>query len=76
MQQQQSQPQEKYIYRSLSIPLCTFEYMKEFQRDHMALTGEHLSNSKVLAMILSQHKDVFALPVLTDAACPGSEAHG
>lgn len=46
------------IFRNFALPLPTFEYMKNFQRDYEARFGSKLSNTQVLTLILSQHRQL------------------
>lgn len=58
---------ETLIFRQVSLPLSTFDYLKEFQRGHLQKTGIHLSNNQCLALILAEHKEAAArglLPIL------------
>ena len=51
------------IFRNFALPLPTFECMKNFQREYEARFGSKLSNTQVLTLILSQHRQ------LTQSAC-------
>lgn len=46
------------IFRNFALPLPTFEYMKNFQRDYETRFGIKLSNTQVLTLILSQHRQL------------------
>lgn len=46
------------IFRNFALPLPTFEYMKNFQRDYEARFGSKLSNTQVLTLIVSQHQQL------------------
>lgn len=46
----------KYIFRNFSLPIATFDHLKEFQRDYEQRNNVKLTNSQTLAIILRQHK--------------------
>lgn len=44
------------VYRQLALPVPTFDYIKQFQRDHEARTGERLTIAAVVAAIVRDHQ--------------------
>ena len=50
----------KRIYRSLALPVPTFDHIKQFQRGYKEGFGIDLSNSQTIAIMLQQHKTLTA----------------
>lgn len=48
--------QPTLVFRSIALPVPTFDYLKQFQREYKRLHNACLSNSQALAIILDQHK--------------------
>ena len=46
---------EVKIFRSFSLPLVTFEYLKKFQRDYLARHNTSINNNQALAILLVEH---------------------
>ena len=46
------------IFRSFSLPLVTFEYLKKFQRDYQAKHNVVINNNQTLAVLLAEHKQL------------------
>lgn len=44
------------VFRSFSLPLVTFEYLKKFQRDYQAKHNVVINNNQTLAVLLAEHK--------------------
>ena len=44
------------IYRTISFPIKTFDYLKQFQRHREIRSGTHLTNSETLALLLEEHE--------------------
>ena len=44
------------VYRQLAIPVPVFDYLKTYQRDHMARHGEHLTLVQTVAAIVRDHQ--------------------
>jgi hypothetical protein len=44
------------VYRNYALPIATFDYLKQFQREYELRYQAHLSNSQALTLILEQHK--------------------
>lgn len=53
--------QSKSVFRSLALPVPTFDLLKRFQRDYLKTHGLHLTNSQALTAILTQHQHYQAL---------------
>jgi hypothetical protein len=51
-------PHDPLVFRQVSIPAPLFDHLKDCQRAYEEHTGEHLTNSKVLAMILREHREM------------------
>lgn len=47
---------EKPIFRQIAFPLSAFDYLKHYQREHLARTGQCITNNEALASILKEHK--------------------
>lgn len=47
---------EKTVFRQIAFPLSAFDYLKHFQREHVARTGRRLTNNEALALLLEQHE--------------------
>lgn len=48
----------KRVFRNFALPIPTFEYMKNFQRDYETRFGAKLTNNQVLILILSEHQQM------------------
>lgn len=48
----------KRVFRNFALPVPTFEYMKNFQRDYETRFGAKLTNNQVLILILSEHQQM------------------
>lgn len=46
------------VFRSLSLPLVTFEYLKKFQRDYQLKHNVTINNNQTLAVLLAEHKQL------------------
>ncbi len=46
------------VFRSFSLPLVTFEYLKKFQRDYQAKHNVIINNNQTLAVLLAEHKQL------------------
>lgn len=46
----------KYVFRNFSLPVPTFDHLKQFQREYERQHNVKLTNSQVLAIILEEHK--------------------
>lgn len=44
------------VCRQLAIPVQLFDYLKTYQRDHMARHGEHLTLVQTVAAIVRDHQ--------------------
>jgi len=44
------------VYRQLALPVPVFDHIKDYQRAHMARTGEHLSINQTVAAIVLGHQ--------------------
>lgn len=44
------------VYRQLAIPVAIFDYIKNYQRTHMARHGEHLTINQTVAAIVREHQ--------------------
>lgn len=51
---------ETAVFRQIAFPLSAFDYLKQFQREHAARTGQRITNSEALALILKQHGAMFS----------------
>lgn len=51
------------VLRNFSLLLALFDYFKKFQRSYQALHRVSLTNSEVLAIILTQHQHFAAAAV-------------
>ena len=52
---------EPVIYRSLALPVSTFEYIKHFQRTALEQTGHRLNNSRTISAICMALDAVFRM---------------
>lgn len=50
---------EKKIFRNFALPLSTFEYLKQFQRDYLERNKVAINNNNALAILLDQHKQLY-----------------
>lgn len=50
----------KYVFRNVSLPVPTFDHLKNFQREYERQHNVKLSNSQVLAIMLRQHQELVA----------------
>lgn len=50
--------EEKLVFRQFALPVSTFDYLKDFQRAYEGRHGVRLNNNQVIAVILSEHKEV------------------
>jgi len=48
----------KRVFQNFALPIPTFEYMKNFQRDYETRFGAKLTNNQVLILILSEHQQM------------------
>lgn len=48
------------VFRQIAFPVRAFDYLKAFQRRHLARTGEHLTNNGALSLILREHEQLTA----------------
>lgn len=46
------------IFRSFSLPLVTFEYLKKFQREYQAKHTVVINNNQAIAILLSEHQQL------------------
>lgn len=46
---------EGAVFRQIAFPVPVFDYLKTWQRDHEARTGERLNNNQALGVILREH---------------------
>jgi len=46
----------KYVFRNFSLPVPTFDHLKQFQREYEHQHSVKLTNSQALAIILDEHK--------------------
>ena len=53
---QPKQHPEKCVYRSFALPVATFDYLKQFQRDYQTQYGVWVNNNQAITIILSQHQ--------------------
>ena len=44
------------VYRQLAFPVPVFDYIKNYQRTHMARHGEHLTIAQTVAAIVRDHQ--------------------
>ncbi len=44
------------VYRQLAFPVPVFDYLKNYQRTHMARHGEHLTLAQTVAAIVRDHQ--------------------
>lgn len=44
------------VFRQLAIPVPVFDYLKTYQRTHMARHGEHLTLVQTVAAIVRDHQ--------------------
>lgn len=51
---------EQVVFRQIAFPVSAFDYLKEYQRGHLARTGEHLTNNAALASIMKEHQQMTA----------------
>ena len=47
---------EPLVYRSIGLPVSTFDYLKAFQRLRNVQLLKHLTNSEALALLILEHK--------------------
>lgn len=50
----------KCVFRSISLPVATFDHLKQFQREYERQHEVKLTNSQAIALILHQHKEMLA----------------
>lgn len=46
------------VYRQLALPVPVFDYIKDYQRAHMASAGEHLTITQTVTAIVMGHKQL------------------
>lgn len=44
------------VFRQLAFPVPVFDYLKDYQRTHMARHGEHLTLVQTVAAIVRDHE--------------------
>lgn len=49
-------PSLPVVYRQLAIPVTTFDRIKDYQRQHTARHGAHLTLVQALAAIVREHQ--------------------
>lgn len=54
--QHSQQHLEKCVFRSFALPVTTFDYLKQFQRDYQARYGVWINNNEAITIILRQHQ--------------------
>lgn len=62
MQQTQQHP-EKCVFRSFALPVTTFDYLKQFQRDYQARYGVWINNNEAITIILREHRQLSPIEV-------------
>lgn len=61
-QHQTSRDGVPLIFRSVALPLHTFDYLKDFQRQYGAKHRTALTNGQALELILAEHECLKAAP--------------
>lgn len=46
------------VYRQLALPVPVFDYIKDYQRAHMARLGEHLTITQTVTAIVMSHQQL------------------
>lgn len=46
------------VFRSFSLPLVTFEYLKKYQREYQAKHNVAINNNQTLAVLLAEHQQL------------------
>lgn len=49
-------PYQPPVFRQLAIPVPVFDYIKQYQRDHQATRGEHLTIVQVISAMVLGHQ--------------------
>ena len=49
---------EPLVYRSIGLPVSTFDYLKSFQRLRNVQLLKHLTNSEALALLILEHRNM------------------
>lgn len=49
---------EKLVFRQFALPVSTFDYLKDFQREHEAKQGVRINNNEVITLICKQHQSL------------------
>lgn len=47
---------DKRIFRSFALPIATFDYLKNFQRQYQESHRVLINNNQALAILLEQHQ--------------------
>jgi hypothetical protein len=66
---QATESREAVVFRQVAFPVSAFDYLKDWQRAHLAVTGVQVTNNQALARILSEHRERCGVP--TNAAHEG-----
>lgn len=72
MQQTQQHP-EKCVFRSFALPVTTFDYLKQFQRDYQARYAVRINNNEAITIILRQHQQQQANDINEDSGEQNAE---
>jgi hypothetical protein len=54
----ESNNNDKKVFRSFALPLVTFEYLKLFQREYQSKHKVAINNNQALAVLLAEHKQL------------------
>jgi len=54
----ESNNNDKKVFRSFALPLVTFEYLKLFQREYQSKHKVLINNNQTLAILLKQHENL------------------
>lgn len=46
------------VFRQFALPVATFDYMKDFQRNYERKHGVRLNNNQLLVLMLGQLKEI------------------
>lgn len=68
---QATESREAVVFRQVAFPVSAFDYLKDWQRAHSAVTGIQTTNTQALTRILSEHREKCGVP--TYAAHEGCE---
>lgn len=50
----------KCVFRNFSLPIATFDHIKQFQREYERQHNVRLTNSQTLAIMLREHQELVA----------------